>query len=147
MGLDHGLNATVIERKTISGTYEGAVFDGVVATETPIVVETEREVEAGYWRKVNQVHNWFVENVQSGEDDCGTYEVGREQLANLKSRCERVLADPTRAEELLPTTEGFFFGGTEYDDYYQEGLRDTIRILDQCLAMPADTVWSYWSSW
>lgn len=147
MGLDHGLSATVIDRKTISGTYEGAVFDGVVATETPIVVETERQVDAGYWRKVNQVHNWFVENVQSGEDDCGEYEVEREQLARLKSLCEQVLADPTRAEKLLPTTEGFFFGGTEYDDYYQEGLRDTIRILDQCLAMPADTVWNYWSSW
>lgn len=147
MGLDHGLNATITDRKTSSGVYEGAVFDGVVETETPMVVETERQVEAGEWRKVNQIHNWFVENVQSGEDDCGEYEVERWQLARLKSLCEQVLADPTKAEELLPTTVGFFFGGTEYDDYYQEGLRDTVVILNRCLAMPADTVWNYWSSW
>ena len=26
--------------------------------------------EAAYWRKANQIHNWFVENIQDGEDDC-----------------------------------------------------------------------------
>ena len=24
--------------------------------------------EVGYWRKANQIHRWFVENVQKGED-------------------------------------------------------------------------------
>ena len=24
----------------------------------------------GYWRKQNAIHNWFVENVQDGIDDC-----------------------------------------------------------------------------
>ena len=27
------------------------------------------------WRKANQIHSWFVENVQSGKDDCGMYYV------------------------------------------------------------------------
>jgi hypothetical protein len=26
--------------------------------------------EAGYWRKANAIHRWFVDNVQDGNDDC-----------------------------------------------------------------------------
>lgn len=39
--------------------------------------------EMGYWRKANQIHGWFVDNVQGGEDDCGEYEVTRSQLQEL----------------------------------------------------------------
>ena len=28
------------------------------------------EEEAGYWRKSNHIHRWFVENLQDGIDDC-----------------------------------------------------------------------------
>jgi hypothetical protein len=46
----------------------------------------------GYWRKANQVHRWFVENVQDGVDDCGRYEVTRDQLEELRTKCILVLA-------------------------------------------------------
>ena len=37
--------------------------------------------QVGYWRKANQIHNWFVENVQDGEDDCCYHnEVTKEYL-------------------------------------------------------------------
>ena len=36
--------------------------------------------EVGYWRKANQIHKWFVDNVQDGVDDCGEYKVTKEQL-------------------------------------------------------------------
>src|SRR4051812_7040675 len=39
--------------------------------------------QAGYWRKANQIHSWFVNNVQNGTDDCGTYYVSQEQLQQL----------------------------------------------------------------
>ena len=48
--------------------------------------------QVGYWRKANAIHRWFVQNVQDGVDDCGTYIVTREQLEQLKAACERVLA-------------------------------------------------------
>src|SRR5262249_17916981 len=47
--------------------------------------------EVAYWRKANAIHAWFVKHVQSGEDDCGTYYVGREQLEQLKAECDKVL--------------------------------------------------------
>ena len=49
--------------------------------------------KVGYWRKANQIHNWFVENVQKGIDDCGYYRVSCKQLENLKATCERVLKE------------------------------------------------------
>ena len=31
----------------------------------------------GYWRKANQIHKWFVDNVQGGIDDCRPYPVSQ----------------------------------------------------------------------
>lgn len=46
--------------------------------------------EAGYWRKANHIHSWFVENVQDGVDDCGKYWVSREKLEGLLALCKEV---------------------------------------------------------
>lgn len=43
--------------------------------------------EIGYWRKANAIHRWFVENVQNGADDCGYYEVSKEQIKELLEIC------------------------------------------------------------
>jgi hypothetical protein len=54
------------------------------------------------------------------------------------------------AEELLPTTSGFFFGGTQYDDWYLEGLRYTKDILYKVLTdLIPNKGWKfeYSSSW
>ena len=41
-------------------------------------------IEEGiYWRKANQIHKWFVDNVQDGNDDCGHYYVGKDTLQTL----------------------------------------------------------------
>lgn len=37
--------------------------------------------------------------------------------------------DLEKAKELLPTKEGFFFGGTEYDEYYFENVKKTLNDL------------------
>ena len=85
-----------------------------------------------YWRKANSIHNWFVKNVQGGTDDCGIYEVTFDQLMSLKSRVASVLADNRKGPELLPTTAGFFFGSTEYDDFYLEDMVETLNHLSEC---------------
>jgi hypothetical protein len=107
----------------------------------------EVAVEIGYWRKANAVHNWFVENIQEGEDNCEPYFVGREELIQLKELCEKVLNDNSLAEELLPPTDGFFFGSTELDEYYFNDLRSTIEIIDRALNLPEGWWLEYQSSW
>lgn len=104
------------------------------------------EEEAGYWRKANAIHQWFVENVQNGNDDCQEYDVSTEQLQSLLDLVEKVLADHSLAEELLPTQEGFFFGGTEYDEYYFQDLEETKKILMDAIKDNRG-YYTYQSSW
>ena len=108
---------------------------------------TEVIARVGYWRKANQIHNWFVQNVQEGKDDCKPYYVDREGLLELKSLCERILADNSLAGELLPTQAGFFFGATEYGDYYFSDLEQTVTIIDKALDLPDVWGFEYQSSW
>lgn len=100
-----------------------------------------------YWRKANAIHGWFVREVQNGNDDCGTYEVSREKLKELRAACVEVLADHSKAEELLPPQEGFFFGGTEPDKYYFSDLKETIEGIDKVLALDDGWDFFYQSSW
>ena len=102
--------------------------------------------EAGYWRKQNQIHRWFVENIQNGTDDCGEYYVSKDALASLLELCEKVKADNALADELLPGASGFFFGGTDYDEWYFNGIDNTIEILKEALE-DENGEYLYSSSW
>ena len=104
--------------------------------------------EVAYWRKSNQIHNWFVENIQNGNDDCGTYPVTIEQLKELKELCERVINNHDLATELLPTVNGFFFGGTNYDEYYFDDVEHSLSKLDKVINnYTSDDLLTYTSSW
>lgn len=87
----------------------------------------------GYWRKANAIHNWLVKNIQDGIDDCKEYYFPEDKIKELLVLCEEVKEHHERAEELLPTQEGFFFGSTEYDEYYFEDIEYTIKIMRQAL--------------
>lgn len=105
--------------------------------------------EAIYWRKSNQIHRWFVEHVQDGDDDCGEYDVSTEQLKELADLCRQVLADRGLASELLPVQEGFFFGSKDYEDWYYDDLKVTAEQIDRLLATEGIDRWefTYRSSW
>jgi hypothetical protein len=102
-----------------------------------------------YWRKANAIHKWFVKRIQGGDDDCGRYYVSHEDLKVLKKTCEDVLNDRSKAPELLPTTSGFFFGPTEYDDHYFQDLQETTDGIGKLLMDPKYKGWAffYQSSW
>lgn len=110
--------------------------------------------EMMYWRKANAIHNWFVENVQNGVDDCDYYEVSIDQLYDLMDCCAKILATipkletilaskeynyvfPTKAietaQEVLPTVSGFFFGDTNYNYFYFQDILDTFNVLKKLI--------------
>ena len=136
--------------------------------------------EVAYWRKANQIHNWFVENVQNGIDDCGYYEVSRQELQELLGDCRDVLKyaecelqemdggleridgewkqtkimgrkiiNKDIVSDILPTSSGFFFGSTEYDEWYLRDIENTIEQLNEVLNdtdFEKDAIF-YTSSW
>lgn len=102
--------------------------------------------EIGYWRKANQVHQWFVENVQDGRDECKIHELEKEKLEELLSLCKKVKESPEQAPKLLPTQQGFFFGSYEYDEFYMMDIEETIMICEWALSQDYDW-FMYQSSW
>jgi hypothetical protein len=59
------------------------------------------------------------------------------------------IEDPTLAKELLPTEEGFFFGMTNYDQWYIDSLKETKTILEDVLKSGEKDLAEYYysSSW
>lgn len=134
--------------------------------------------EIAYWRKANQIHKWFVDNVQNGQDDCREYHVPLEKLRTLIDTCKSVLAfaetvdgmlkngvtyypdgtivtntvpgkvvtNQKMVSDLLPTTTGFFFGSSAYDEFYLHDIEITIKQIEPVLD---DDIGSflYQSSW
>lgn len=105
------------------------------------------EVVTAYWRKANQIHSWFVKNVQDGVDECLEYRVSVEQLRELLGTCQMALS--TKDPSLLAPQGGFFFGGTDIDEYYWGDIKDTIEQMERILATPDidGYSFSYRSSW
>ena len=150
MGLDMYLNKRTYvqqwEHQKPEHKYEVVVTKGGEPTNIkPNKVKYIIE-EAGYWRKQNQIHRWFVENIQNGTDDCGEYYVSKTDLETLLELCEKVKADNSLADELLPGASGFFFGGTDYDEWYFNGIDNTIEILKEALE-DENGEYLYSSSW
>ncbi len=105
------------------------------------------EVTCAYWRKANQIHAWFVKNVQGGEDNCGEYYVSHEKLKSLLDLVNKALAE--RNPNLLPPQEGFFFGSTDIDEWYWKDLKNTKAKLDRVFSLPEMSKLSFYytSSW
>jgi hypothetical protein len=123
MGLDHGLRKRHYvknwdhmkpeERHEIR-VLKGGKPDRKIKTDRIAYIEEEVIT----WRKANQIHRWFVENVQDGEDDCGSYSVSRDQLKQLLKACKEVL----EASELVPgqVSNGYSFNGEGEKVYMRE---------------------------
>lgn len=102
---------------------------------TDLTVSRTTDYRVGYWRKANAIHNWILENCAARDkwadpiDDCRPIEIPLEKLEELLDTCKEVLEDHSLAKKLLPTLDGFFFGSTEYDEWYFRTIEATIDII------------------
>ena len=145
--LDHDSDAKYSEATEPQWTnvVEAAGVDTLVDKESIYGVDVS--VNVAYWRKANQIHKWFVDNVQHGEDNCGEYYVSHEKLKELINTC--TLAITNKDPNLLPPQEGFFFGGTDIDGYYWGDLMNTLEQLRPLVDRPDFDRLSFYyqSSW
>jgi hypothetical protein len=186
-----GLDMYLTKRIYIGAEYEHRKVTGKISLKQngkPIAVKLERvtyiEERVGYWRKANQIHNWFVKNVQGGVDNCSAYDVSEEQLMELLTICKEIkdkcsltpgkvangytfsdkgaripiledgqlMQNSHIAAKLLPSASGFFFGSTDYDEYYLSDITDTIEIIETLMKEKGNDEYingdiTYRSSW
>lgn len=109
-------------------------------------LEDENGVELIYWRKCNQVNRWFNDKVGKVEN-LEKLKVTKEQLEQLKNDCQTVLEDHSKAEKILPTQQGFFFGSYEYDEYYFNDLEYTVNKIDELFNSEYEITELYYVAW
>ena len=88
------------------------------------------EQEIGYFRKANFLTRYF-----DYYDNSTDQEVTADEFMDLLARCRAILKhnSKTKAELLLPTESGFFFGSQEYDEYYFNKVRDCRELCKKVI--------------
>lgn len=111
--------------------------------------------EIMYWRKANQIRQWFVDNTEyNTEWNCVEHLVTKEQLTQLRDDCLKVIEAHKKnknhriSRKLLPSSDGYFFGGTEYDRWYYDEVERTARELTEILrAVDFNTYEVFYYEW
>ena len=99
-------------------------------------VQTETSYQIGYFRKFNALHSYIVKTFANGIDDCQDIILYKEDVEQIKKVLDEVLnahQQVEKAKELLPTQSGFFFGGTDYDEYYFEDVKVAADLMQSLL--------------
>ena len=134
------------------------------------------EEQLMYWRKANQIHGWFTTNTKEIVPDV-KYSVTKTDLEVLLETCKKVIEtlekspkktkkvvggwkngeeymvdvetyDSDVVEDILPPTQGFFFGSSEIDEWYKEDIMNTIKFLEEELPNSKDDdEFEYYASW
>lgn len=91
------------------------------------------KIQTGYWRKAYNIHHWFVENIQYGVNNCAIYQVEREELEELKQKCDKAITDHLNKKEILSVEELW-------------EVKETSKICEQALKKDFD-FFEYQSSW
>jgi len=130
-----GLGMYLTRRKYVGAKWEHRNVNGKIEIkigdkELPVDFKKVSYIieDVGYWRKANEIHKWFVDNVQNGVDDCKEYYVELDKLQELLNLCKEVYKEPTRAKELLPVQ-----GSYEYNEWYFQDIKSTIDMLEELI--------------
>lgn len=150
----------------------GQPYEGIQSNRISYVTESIM-----YWRKANQIHGFFVNNCQEIEQDV-KYDVTTADLMTLRDLCVQVLEVLNKSEkkvvqvrsgwsggeevysdvetydcedeisDLLPPSQGFFFGSYEIDDYYKQDVQETLDFLEKELPNCGEyDEFEYYASW
>ena len=127
MGLDITFNR--IKRVELSQEAQEDRFGMVALDELYNNVELVYD-ELAYYRKVNFLYRYFSDYMDAN----GIMAVvDKYAIEDIIECCKEVLADNSKAEELLPTVNGFFFCSTEYDKYYFKEVAQVLKDFEKIL--------------
>ena len=86
-----------------------------------------------------------VETVNGEVHNGTTYYSDGKVVKNMEPG--RVICQQKIAEDLLPTAQGFFFGGIDYDEYYLQSCERTVEMLEPLLTKLDGWEFEYYASW
>lgn len=108
------------------------------------IIDSYASHEDMYYRKVNFLYAFFSEKLDN--EECL---VTRHDCEQIIKYGELILEnkDLDLAKRLLPTQSGFFFGSTEYDEYYFMDVKDVVEQFKEYLEDWTDDTmgWVYFS--
>jgi hypothetical protein len=105
-------------------------------------IEGAYEEYDAYFRKVNFLFHYFDRTISKMHDQYYAF-VEPEDVDDIIDRCERVLKNHDLAHSLLPTQDGFFFGSTDYDNWYFSDVKDCLKQMKKYRKLLKDGVTGY----
>ena len=99
-------------------------------------VQTETRYQIGYFRKFNALHSYIVKTFANGIDNCQDILLYKEDVEKIKKVLDDVLnvhQQAEKAKEILPTQSGYFFGGTDYDEFYFDEVKVAADLMQKLL--------------
>ena len=104
-----------------------------------VFITKKKRTNLGYFRKVNFLVKFFEERGFDVQNQIPLV-INKDDAKQLLSACEEVLKDNSKASEILPTMSGFFFGSTDYDDYYYKDVEEVRNYVKDKLLPEFDTL-------
>jgi hypothetical protein len=101
------------------------------------------KTEVGYFRKFNALHELVIKQCGYDVTDDSNIRLDKEACEKILNALEEVEKDHNKAEELVPTTDCFFFGSLDYDEYYYECVENAVKLFKKIIKQLGDydTVW------
>lgn len=100
------------------------------------------------FRKHNYLFRWVEKRIDGEIENCKHYKLKKSDIEELLNSVNEVLADHSKAQELLPTQGGFFFGNTEYTEWYfidlEYAQRELTAMLADWVGNEKATFWAWW---
>jgi hypothetical protein len=99
-----------------------------------------------YFRKVNFIYEYFRNKLEN--ESCV---ITKNELNEFIQNCKEVYnkkGNENYAKQVLPTTSGFFFGSTDYDEWYWNDVKDCIAQMQKIYKALKDDDYVMWDfSW
>ena len=141
-----------IEHTDMDPTKRRLLQDEAERLSSTVYENSERLEEVGYFRKINSFLNWVHNRHPEVPWSRQMWtELSKEDIEECIKVTDEVMhtSSMQRIKEIFPTTQGFFFGSDDYDDWY---FHDVKRVNDTLNVILENTDWEnevivYTESW
>jgi hypothetical protein len=150
MGLDQAIRKMTPETAQKVREWQSKDWEDLDKREENEIPEEEyrRIEEVWVGRKENHIHRAVEEITGETIENCDYLFLTKRHVELLVSKLNAVSADHTRAAELLPPQDGFFFGGTDINEWYFRDIEEELEAFEDILeGWDENAEYAYWAWW